>query len=242
MFISRSLMKQTVGLFFILVIFTAAAACRAQEYAIDEQFDNLDDWEPITFPKIEKHSTYEISTGEAGSMLVARSNGSASGIRHTEEFDVYAYPIVRWKWKVGNVYARGNVEEKSGDDYPLRVYVMFKYDPQKASFGERVKYGLAKTLNGAYPPKSSLNYIWANRPHENRIYPSPYTDRARLIILRAGGGETGQWVEEQVNIIDDYQQAFGSQPPETASIAIMNDSDNTGESAESWMEYIQVLR
>lgn len=235
-------MKQFVVFVQILIVLVSGAMCFAKEYAIDEQFQNLNDWEPITFPKIEKHSEYFLEKGEDGSILVARSNGSASGIRYVKEFNIYSYPVVRWKWKIGNVFARGNVEEKSGDDYPLRVYILFKYDPDKASFGERVKYGLAKMLYGEYPPVSSLNYIWANKFHENRIYPSLYTDRAQLIILRAGEGQADRWVEEQVNIIDDYQQAFGARPPETASIAIMIDSDNTGEAAESYMDFIQVLK
>jgi hypothetical protein len=225
-----------------VVLCAAGTSCRAEEYAVDENFENLDDWVPIIFPKIRKHSQYWISETGSGSVLVARSNASASGLRYAKEFNVHAFPVVRWKWKVDNVYANGNVEEKSGDDYPLRVYVMFKYDPERASLGERMQYGLAKTLYGEYPPVSSLNYIWANRAHAKRIYPSPYSDRARMIILRAGAGETGRWLEEQVNIIDDYRQAFNMRPPATASIAIMNDSDDTGEASTSYLEYIQVLR
>jgi len=233
-------MNRFVSLVQVLVI-VAAAAAQAGEYVINEQFNSLDDWEPITFPKIDRHSTYTIITKEEGPVLAAGSSGSASGIRHITEFNVYDYPVLRWRWKVDTVYEKGNVEEKSGDDYPLRVYVMFRYDPAKASFGERVQYGLAKTLYGVYPPKSSLNYIWANRAHAKRIYPSLYTDRARMIILRAGKEETGRWLVEQVDIIDDYREAFGELPPEKASIAIMNDSDNTGEEAVSYMDFIQVL-
>jgi Ca2+-binding EF-hand superfamily protein len=42
--------------------------------------------------------------------------------------------------------------------------------------------------------------------------------------------------------VDDYQKAFGSKPPSRARIAIMNDSDNTGESSISFMEYLEVSR
>jgi len=226
----------------IVLLLATVTVCRATDYVINEQFDTLDAWVPVIFPKIKKHSEYTISRSDGDSVLVARSDQSASGIRYTKEFDVYAFPIVRWRWKVDNVYDKGNVEEKSGDDYPLRVYVIFKYDPEKASFWERMQYGLAKTLYGEYPPESSLNYIWANRKHEKRIYPSPYTDRAQLILLRSGKEEAGRWVTEQVNILDDYQEAFGTLPPAVASLAIMNDSDNTGEAAVSYMDYIQVLR
>ena len=226
----------------IFLVLVVSIICQADEYAINEKFENLDNWEPITFPNIEKHSEYEIRETEAGSVLFARSKASASGIRYTKEFKVYEYPVVRWKWKINNVFVKGNVEEKSGDDYPLRIFIIFRYDKGKASFGERLKYSLAKMLNDEYPPESSLNYIWANKPHNQRICPSPYSDRAQMIILQTGDGEAGKWVEEQVNIIDDYQQAFGVLPPETASLAIMSDSDNTGEAAESYMDYIQVLQ
>lgn len=209
---------------------------------INENFDSLDGWVPVLFPKIEKHSEYAIQKTDSGSILVARSSASASGIRYAREFNVYDYPVVRWRWKVGNIYERGDVEQKSGDDYPLRVYVMFKYEPEKAGIRDRIVYGLAKAVYDEYPPHSSLNYIWANRKHEKDVYPSLYTDKARLIILRAGDAETGMWREEEVNILEDYARAFAAPAPATASIAIMNDSDNTGESSVSYLDYIRVLR
>lgn len=213
---------------------------RAGEPVIAEEFADLASWTPVTFPKISRHSTYETRNTEEGNFLVAQSSGSASAIRHLREFDVRRYPLVRWRWKVATVYTKGDLRNKAGDDYPLRVYVMFKYEPDLASFGEGVQYGLAKMVYGAYPPHSTLNYIWANRQEEQGIHPSPYTDRARLLVMRAGPTEAGRWVEEQVNILDDYRRAFGEEPPETASIAIMNDSDNTGEAATSYMDYILV--
>jgi hypothetical protein len=37
-------------------------------------------------------------------------------------------------------------------------------------------------------------------------------------------------------------KAFGIKPPARARIAVMNDSDNTGESSISSMEHIEVFR
>lgn len=235
-------MKHVVVCVFAVVLSVAAHISQADEYAINEQFESLDGWVPVTFPKIENHSIYDIMKVDEGSFLIARSNGSASGIRYTKEFNVYDYPVARWRWKIENVYEKGNVEEKSGDDYPIRVYIVFKYDPEKAQFSEKVKYGLAKMVYGEYPPQSSLNYIWANKSHEKRIYASTYTDSSQMIILQSGSLEAGRWIEEQVNIVEDYLQAFGELPPETASVAIMNDSDNTGEKALSYVDYIQVMQ
>jgi hypothetical protein len=233
-------MKLSLGLFSLLVALLLPCNGGADQEALREEFATLENWEPVTFPKIARHSSYETRTSEGENYLVAQSSGSASAIRSIHEFDVYRYPIGKWRWKVDNVYAKGNLLEKAGDDYPLRVYIMFKYDPGQASFGEQLQYGLAKIVYGAYPPQSSLNYIWANREEEQGIHPSPYTDKARLLVLRAGTAEVGRWVEEEVNLLEDYRRAFGTEPPATATIAIMNDSDNTGEAATSYVDYILV--
>ena len=74
------------------------------------------------------------------------------------------------------------------------------------------------------------------------IIVSPYTDRAMMVLLQKGAKNAGTWQDQEVNIVDDYQKAFGSKPPIRARIAIMNDSDNTGERSISWMEYIEVFR
>jgi hypothetical protein len=207
-----------------------------------EEFNNLQGWKPLSFPKIKEHSIYSIEKNGTGSYLKAASNGSASGIAMKEEFNVYEYRKVRWKWKVRNVYEKGNAKKKSGDDYPLRLYVMFKYDPEKASFGEKIKYGLVKSIYDEYPPHSSLNYIWANRKHSEHIIPNSYASEAKMILLQTGSEKAGKWIEQEIDIIDDYRIAFGEDPPVTGSLAIMNDSDNTGESSVSYIDYIEIFR
>lgn len=209
---------------------------------ISEGFESLAGWQPVSFRNIEEHSEYGIEQNGDESYLVAVSNSSASGIVLRKEFDVRDYPRARWRWKISGVYERGDATSKAGDDYPIRVYVIFHYDPEKASFTEKIKYGLAKTFYGEYPPLASLNYIWANRRHDRRVLTSPYTDRSKLIILQSGGEQAGEWVEEDVNMLADYQEAFGAEPPGRARIAVMNDADNTGESSVSRIDFIEVYR
>ncbi|MEK7842337.1 MAG: DUF3047 domain-containing protein, partial [Deltaproteobacteria bacterium] len=61
-------------------------------------------------------------------------------------------------------------------------------------------------------------------------------------LLQQGSVNVGKWETEEVNIIDDYKSAFGEAPPPVATIAIMNDSDNTGEKAISYVDYIEVYK
>jgi len=215
---------------------------------LHEEFENLDNWEPFYFPKIKKHSTYTIvevnvpQSSRLRSVLKAESNASASAIMYKERFNVYEYPLLEWRWKVENVYEKGDAKKKSGDDYPIRIYIVFKYDPKKAGFRKRLKYKTAKVLYGQYPPHSTLNYIWANKEHAEDILTNKYADEAKMILLQKGKEGVNTWQAEHVNILEDYRRAFDEDPPKIGSIVIMNDSDNTKEHAVSYVDYIKISR
>lgn len=231
-----------VFVFFTVFALTAVVIAQEQKVLFREEFENLDNWKPFTFPRVQKHSVYAIEKENDNRYLKAESDASASAIVYKDSFSVVGYPRVRWRWKVSNIYENADPRTRTGDDYPVRIYVMFEYDPEKASFGDRILYGLAKARFGAYPPHSSLSYVWASTVEKERIISSPYTDRAKMIFLRMGAQNAGAWLEESVDLIEDYRKAFGTGPPARARIAVMNDSDNTGESSVSWVDYIEVLK
>lgn len=110
---------------------------QAEEVFLDEQFTSLERWKPFYFPKIEHHSSYSVGAVDGVPCLLVTSNNSASAILFKERFDVYNFPVIAWRWKVSNVYEKGDSSRKEGDDYPVRIYVMFEYDPERASFGKK---------------------------------------------------------------------------------------------------------
>lgn len=226
------------------IIVTTSLSVSAQDKGIflRDDFNDLENWKPLYFRRIKKHSQYSTVREGENSYLKAESHASASGIVFKKEFHVFDYPKIRWRWKIRNVYLNGDARVKSGDDYPIRIYIFFKYEPEKASFGKRIRYDIAKSVYGEYPPDSSLNYIWANRQHEKSVLVSAYADESMMIPLESGAERARTWVEEEVNIVEDYRNAFGKDPPSTASMAIMNDSDDTGESAVSYFDYIEIYR
>jgi hypothetical protein len=227
---------------FLSLFFQPQLQAQDNNVFIREHFQNLENWRPLYFPKIKKHSRYAVVKEDEKTYLKAESNTSASAIVYKQEFNIYEYPRMKWRWKIENIYQKGNVREKAGDDYPIRIYIMFKYDPEKASFGQKIKYGLAKNIYGEYPPHSTLNYIWANSKDEVGIVSNSYADEAKMIILQSGPDRSGLWQEEDVNMLDDYRKAFGTDPPAIAGIAIMNDSDNTGEHSVSYIDYMEVYK
>jgi hypothetical protein len=228
-------MRVLLTAFIILLSFTVSA-----DNGINLGFNNLSEWEALKFPKIKTHSRYSIVQENGKNILQCESNGSASGLILKKTFNIYKNSKLKWRWKILNIYNNADPRKKSGDDFPIRIYIIFKYNPETATLYEKTKYSAAKLIYGEYPPHSSVNYVWSSSVIPERMITSPYTDRVKLVLLQKGPERVNTWVTEEVNILDDYKRAFGENPPETASLAIMSDSDNTGQSAKAFIEYIQV--
>jgi hypothetical protein len=222
----------------ILLIFAFPMPAYAADANITD-FDSLAGFTPVTFPSIESHTAYAMGREGEVTFVHAIANASASGLATTEEFDVFDTPIIRWRWRIRNTLKRGDATLKSGDDYAARLYIIFTREAREAPLLIRMSYALMRKIYGEDPPHSSLNYIWANR-EQSEVVISPYTRRSRMIPLRWGDDQAGQWIVEEVNIVEDYKRAFGNLPPRKARIAVMTDTDNTGEYTEAWYDYIAV--
>ena len=192
------------------------------------------DWKPLVFKKIERHTTYALVKDGDTVIIKAVAEASASGLTREIKIDPKEYPIVQWRWKVNNVLTKGDVRQKGGDDYPARIYITFQYDPGKLGFFEKTKYEMIRLLYGQYPPLAAINYIWESNAPKGTMVPNPYTDRVMMIVVESGETRLKQWVTEERNIYEDYKQAFGQEPPMISGVAIMTDTDNTGESATSY--------
>jgi Protein of unknown function (DUF3047) len=218
----------------------------AQEAVVAEfqpQADGLPaGWTPLTFRNISRHTRYAIVQEDGRPILRAESEGAASGLIRRVDLDPGTYRHLSWRWKIENTIAKGDERSKAGDDYAARIYVAFRYEPETAGAWERARYGAARLLYGEYPPKHVLNYIWANRLPKGEAIDNAFTDRAKMIAVRSGSAEAGQWLEEERNVYADYRRLFGQEPPRIAGIAVMTDTDNTGERAVAYYDRIVVRR
>jgi hypothetical protein len=66
------------------------------------------------------------------------------------------------------------------------------------------------------------------------MVPNPFTDRVMMIVVESGDVKLNQWVSEERNLYEDYKKAFGKEPHLISGVAIMTDTDNTGESATAY--------
>lgn len=133
-----------------------------------------------------------------------------------------------------HVGAFSQAARKKGDDYPARIYVTFDYDPSRLSLGSRIKYKALRVLGYKDIPLRALNYIWANRAPVGTMVDNPYTKWVTMIAVQSGAEQANTWHLEMRNLYEDYKAAFGEEPGAITGIAVMTDTDNTGESAMAY--------
>ena len=119
-------------------------------------------------------------------------------------------------------------------DFLARLYLSFDLDPATLDLGERMKLVLARAIWGERMPLAALCYVWDSRLPVGTIAPNAYTDRVRMVVADSGPAELGRWVSRERNVAEDYRRAFGTEPPIVDAIIVSADTDNTGETAESY--------
>lgn len=148
-------------------------------------------------------------------LLLAESDAAASGLFREQRIDLLATPWLNWSWKVENVLQGVDERHKSGDDYPARIYVV-------------VKGGLA------FWKTRALSYVWASREPAGSTWPNAFTANAVMIAVQSGPGLAGELVRERRNVREDWRRAFGQDIEALDAVAIMTDTDNSGQKARAW--------
>ena len=196
-----------------------------------------DGWKPLTFKKVSRHTKYEVIKDGESVVVKAVSEAAASGLIKEVRIDPREYPVVRWRWKVENLLQKSDVTRKDGDDYPARLYITFEYNPDMVGFGKKLKYKAGRVIFGDIPI-GALNYIWETKAPAGTIIDNAYTDFAKMIVVESGPRKVDTWVAEERNVYDDYKRAFGEEPPMINGVAIMSDTDDTGERATAYYGHI----
>lgn len=191
-------------------------------------------WQPLNFSGIKQHTDYSLVEDNGTAVIKAISHQSASGLSRAVSIDPVEYPVIQWHWKVNNVLQKGDVSHKNGDDYPARIYITFALDPDKASYLQRLKYKAAQLIKGKDVPYRAITYIWGSHSQAGTMIENPYTDHVMMFVVEAGDKKVQQWVTESRNVYEDYKKAFAEEPAMISGVAIMTDTDNTGESAVAW--------
>lgn len=202
------------------VVLAAVAPAPTQEVSAQPDCVAVDDFskdKPGEFPRDwkvredEGKKVYSVREENGRRFLRAESAGLGIQAAKAYEWDLDAYPVLAWSWRP-TVFPTGADERKSGtNDSAVAVYMLVPHS----------------RIRG---PKA-VKYIWSEHvPVGSRLRSNGGLTHVR--VLASGTDRKGEWVEERVNVRDDYLKLFDTHDvPQPAGIAVLTDSDDTRSSA-----------
>jgi hypothetical protein len=193
-----------------------------------------DGWRVWTLSKFKKPTEYRLVDDSGRIVVKASARASASGLVHPVKLDSAKYPLLSWRWKVDELIATADNTRKHTEDSPVRILVSFGGDADTLPLSERMFFDNIRLATGQQLPYATLVYIWENRAPRNTVIPNPNTSRIKMIVAESGRDKLGAWQEITRNVVEDFRRAFGEAPGEITAVAIMTDTDNTGENAHAY--------
>ena len=141
---------------------------------------------------------------------VSKGLGIQAG-RETEQWDLTTHPVLAWSWRPRE-FPRGADERKPNvNDSALAVYMAVPHSKIRG-------------------PKA-VKYIWSEKvPAGTRLSSNGGLTQAR--VLRSGRPAKDAWVEERVNVREEWKAAFKeADTPKPGGIAVLTDADDTKSTA-----------
>jgi hypothetical protein len=160
---------------------------------------------------------FVISLDEAGKVLHLKSQNDGSTISKEVTVDVRQFPILEWRWKVVTLPKNADSRRKETDDQAAQIYVTFPRFP--SAVRSRV-----------------IGYVWDTTAPAGTVVQSLKTSLVTYVVVRSGPAETGKWITETRNVLEDYRKIYREEPGEdvgTVSVAI--DSNDVNDRAESYV-------
>jgi len=182
-------------------------------------------WEKITFDG--KQPNRFVSCGEG--CIEIETNESVSMIGLPVSADLTRMPVLNWEWRIENPVVESDLSEKGKDDRAVALYVTFPYDPETASFSEKMLRPVVEMARGADAPGRVLSYVWGGFGENGDVIESPFLGSVNaMIICRNAKAPVGRWVREEFDVLADHKRVFGFAPTTAAHILLSADSDDMG--------------
>lgn len=199
-------------------------------------------WQHRTFPA-KQPTLYSAMQVDNRFAMQAIANQSASMLRQSIRVEPAQLSHVAFSWKVNALIPGADLSQRTGEDSPARLVLVFEGDSAKNPFSAKdaMLSELALTLTGEPLPYATLIYAWDNTHPKGSIFSNHRTDRIRKIVLESGAAKVGQWIDYERNIRADYEKAFGEAPGALLSVGIFSDTDNTKSSVTAWYGPVRLV-
>ena len=144
---------------------------------------------------------------DANLFLRAATEGLATNAGKEANINLRVYRRLKWRWRVHKLPKSANEEQEDRNDSAASVRLVFK---------------------GRFVPKT-LKYVWSASLPTGTETESPTSEKTKVIVLQSGDQNLGKWVWQEVDAYADYKRVFGGEPRPVNAVAVITDSDNTGE-------------
>jgi hypothetical protein len=209
----------------LAIVLAAALAASAAQSPVREDFEHgvPPGWATEGLgPQPDKGRVEDEQETGGNHFLRISTDGSFCSFGIDTPFDPEQYPVLTWRWRVDRMPQRADISTRSGDDAAARLFVVFR-DAADPSI------------------KRKLEYVWDTTHAAGSIIPDPYSpDTMKAIVLESGSEKLGQWVPEKVNLVSDYQRAFGTKPGRVKTIAFGSNSEETHTATEADFDDLQI--
>ena len=175
--------------------------------------DSFEEYPLLTFPgqwkvrgdEDQARLIYRVTEENGDRFLHARADSQAIQIGIGRAFQPREFPLLRWRWRVTELPPGGDERRKETHDSAAGVYVIFD--------------------NRILP--RVIKYVWSSTVPTGTHIQNPLYWRAKMVVLRSGPADLGQWRQETVNVYQDYKDLFGAEPGQVLGIGLMTSSSFT---------------
>jgi hypothetical protein len=150
-------------------------------------------------------------------VLHMKCKESSFSIERKAYVDSAEYPYIIWTWKALKIPAHGDVRVRDRNDQALQILVAF--DNRKV-----------------------ISYVWDSNAPAGTVSDEsigwPFNLAVKVIVVRSGHADTGEWITQTRNIHRDYKTIFNEQPPHITGIRIQTNTQYTKGIAEGMIKGI----
>ncbi|MDP6778981.1 MAG: DUF3047 domain-containing protein [Candidatus Latescibacteria bacterium] len=151
---------------------------------------------------------YTVQQEEDGNLFLrAATQGRATNAGRPANINLRVRGGLRWRWRVHKLPTGASEMDEDKNDSAAAVRLVFK--------GRIVR--------------KTLKYVWSASLPAGTETESPSSDNTKVIVLQSGDRGLGKWVWQEVDAYADYKRLFGGEPRIVEAVAVITDSDNTGE-------------
>jgi hypothetical protein len=186
-------------------------------------------WQIIRLESNVPATKYRQLNWEGVNAIEANADSSMALLGRLVEVDLNETPMLCWLWRIDSVVKSADMTKRQGDDYAARMYLAFSLPKETLTLADKAALTIARGFFGSQVPDGAINYVWDNIHPIGTRMPNAYTARAQMVVRRTGNLESGKWIAERVNVLEDLHRTFGTTNGKLKLLAIASDSDNTKE-------------